>query len=87
MSQSGFQLSGVYASYLTSADLTGVIGWMETVTWTIHSAIQYTVYSTNNHIRLSCTKTTENPDMKHETFVPYPSFAYQHTQGSTPRER
>ena len=44
-SQSGFQLFRVYVSYLTSADLTGVVSWMEAVTWAVHSALEYTVCS------------------------------------------
>lgn len=36
--------SAVCATYLTSADLTGVISWIETVPWAVHSALKYTVY-------------------------------------------
>lgn len=55
---------GVYVSYLTSADLTRVIGWMETITWTVHSALKHAVCAKNNSIRLSSTKAKVNLNVK-----------------------
>lgn len=77
-------MSGVYVSYLTSADLTRVIGWMETVTWAIHSALKYTVYAKNKKYTIKWTNILIW-NMKVMWLIS--SFAYQHTQGNTPQAR
>lgn len=43
------------ARYLTGADLTGVIGWVEAVTWAVHSALEHAVctqrhYNVKRHV-------------------------------------
>lgn len=72
-------------SYLTSADLTGVIGWMETVTWTIHSALKYTIYlkTWKAYIGLlSAIKWDKNPNMKTAANVCLPAHTGQHSPGT-----
>lgn len=64
-------------THLTSADLAGVISRVETVTWTIHSALKYTVYERKNKI-ISHPNTLKMCEMQL-------MFANLHTQGNTRR--